>query len=87
VFSVAVDRADIAQRGAFGAIFALYLIESLAASTEQFEPLKFLSPTYYYAPTEILVRESYAVFDAAVLGGMIVVLLLGSQRLFNRRDI
>jgi ABC-2 type transport system permease protein len=87
VFSVSVNRADIAQRGALGVIFALYLLESLAASTEQFESLKFLSPTYYYAPTEILIRESYAAIDTAILGGMIVVLLLGSQRLFNRRDI
>lgn len=87
VFSVVLDRADIAQRAALGALFVLYLVESLATSTEQFEALKYLSPTYYYAPTDVLVRESYAVVDTAILGGMAVGLLFCSYLLFKNRDI
>ncbi|MEF8858082.1 MAG: ABC transporter permease subunit [Halolamina sp.] len=87
VFSVVLDRADIAQRAALGALFVLYLIESLATSTEQFEALKYLSPTYYYAPTDVLVRESYAVVDTAILGGMAVGLLFCSYLRFKNRDI
>lgn len=87
VISVVVDRADVAQRAALGAMFVLYLVESLAASTEQFEALKYLSPTYYYAPTDVLVRESYAVADTAILVGLTIGLLLVSRRLFENRDI
>lgn len=87
VFSVVGGRADIAQRAALGALFVLYLVESLAASTEQFEALKYLSPTYYYAPTDVLVRESYAVVDTAILVGMTIGLLFLSHLLFRNRDI
>lgn len=87
VFSVVVDRVDIAQRGALGALFVLYLVESLAASTDQFEALRYLSPTYYYEPTDILVRESYGVTDTAILVGVVIVLLFWSQLLFRNRDI
>lgn len=87
VLSVVVDRADIAQRGALGLVFALYLVESLAASAEGFEALQYVSPTYYYDPTTILVRETYAIGDAGLLVVATVGLLLLSQSLFKRRDI
>lgn len=87
VLSVLVSRADIAQRAALGGMFVLYLIESLATSTQRFEALKYVSPTYYYAPTEILVRDSYALVDTGILAGMILVLFLGSRFFFARRDI
>lgn len=87
VFSVVVDRADVGQRAALGAMFVLYLVESLAASTEQFEALKYLSPTYYYDPTAVLVRESYAAVDTAILVGVAIGLLFLSHLLFKNRDI
>lgn len=87
VLSVLVSRSDVAQRAALGGMFALYLIESLATSTDQFEALKYVSPTYYYAPTDILVRDSYALVDTGILVGAIVVLFLCSRFLFARRDI
>lgn len=87
VFSVLVSRVELAQRAALGAVFAFYLIESLAASTQQFEALKYLSPTYYYAPTEILVHGRYAGVQTGVLIGMTLVLLLCSCYHFARRDI
>lgn len=87
VFSVTASRADVAQRAALATMFVLYLVESLAASTEQFDVLKHVSPTYYYAPTEILVQESYSVSHSAVLVGVAGALLFCSQLLFGNRDI
>ena len=87
VLSVLVDRADIAQRAALGGMFVLYLIESLASSTRQLEGLQYVSPTYYYSPTEILVRNEYALADAGVLIVAIGILLLCSRFIFARRNL
>lgn len=87
VVSVVIGRAEVAQRVALITVFALYLLESLAGSTQRFEELQSLSPTQYYDPTAILVDETYALADAGVLLIATVVLLLCSRLLFNRRDI
>jgi ABC-2 type transport system permease protein len=87
VFSVLVDRAAIAERGAVGVVFALYLIESVVGSSTEFSWLEYASPTNYYDPTAILVRESANPLDAAVLLAAFVVLFLVSGWLFRRRDI
>lgn len=87
VLSVLVSRADIAQRAALGLLFVLYLVESIAASADGFEALQYVSPTYYYDPTAILVRSEYAVAETGVLVVATIALLLVAQHLFRRRDI
>lgn len=87
VLSVLVDRADIAQRAAIGVVFALYLIESIAASADGFDVFQYISPTYYYDPTAILVRERYAFGEAVLLVVATVLIVVMSLWLFNRRDI
>lgn len=87
VFSVLVDRAAIAERGAVGVVFLLYLMESVVGSSTDFELLQYISPTNYYRPTEILVGGSADPLDAAVLLAAFVALFLVSRWLFRRRDI
>lgn len=87
VVSVMADRADIAHRAAIGIMFSLYLVESIAASTNGFEFLQYVSPTHYYDPTAILVRETYAMGKTAILIVVTLLLLLLGQLLFERRDI
>ncbi|MFC7057177.1 ABC transporter permease subunit [Halovenus salina] len=87
VFSVSVDRAAIAERAGVGLVFTLFLVESVVGGSTDFEVLRYLSPTNYYQPTEILVTNSYSVTDTAVLLVAFLVLLAVSQALFRRRDI
>ncbi|SFC43110.1 ABC-2 type transport system permease protein [Halobiforma haloterrestris] len=87
VLSTAVDRADVAQRVAIGIVFALYLVETIAASTDGFEPLQYVSPTHYYDPTAILLEESYAYGDTLVLLAVTALLVVAAQFVFQRRDI
>lgn len=87
VLSVVVSRADIAKRAAIAIVFVLYLLASVAQSTDGFEWLQYLSPTYYYDPTEILVHETYEFVDAGVLLVAFLALVVVSQLLFARRDI
>ncbi|MFC6718810.1 ABC transporter permease subunit [Natrialbaceae archaeon GCM10025810] len=87
VLSVLVSRADIAKRAAIAIVFVLYLLDSIAASTDGFEWLRYLSPTNYYDPTEILVHETYAYADAGILLVAFLVLVVVAQVLFRRRDI
>lgn len=87
VFSVLVDRAAIAERGAVGVVFLLYLIDSVVGSSTDFEWLQYISPTNYYRPTEILVGGSADPLNAAVLLAAFVALFLVSRWLFRRRDI
>lgn len=86
VASVAVDRASVAQRAAAGAVFALFLVESVVAGTD-LEPLGALSPTRYYVPSEILVDGTYDVAGAAILLAGTVALVLASREWFRRRDV
>lgn len=87
ILSVGVARADIAQRAGIGIVFALYLVESVAASADGFEFLQYVSPTHYYKPTEILVQEATALTDAGILTATFLVLLLGSVLIFKQQDI
>lgn len=87
VLSVVLDRADVARRVAIGLVFALYLVESVAASAAGFEFLQYISPTHYYKPTEILVNETIALTDAGILTVAFLVLLVGGLLLFKHRDI
>jgi ABC-2 type transport system permease protein len=87
VFSVAVDRAAIAERGAAGTVFLLYLVESVVGGADAYDWIQYLSPTQYYEPTPILIDGSYELIDSAVLLVALVGLIILSQALFERRDI
>jgi len=86
VASVAVDRASVAQRVAAGAVFALFLVESVVAGTD-FEAVGALSPTRYYAPADILVDGTYDLAGAAILLAATAVLVIASREWFRRRDV
>ncbi|MCL7416954.1 MAG: ABC transporter permease, partial [Halalkalicoccus sp.] len=87
VLSVLVSRADVAKRIAIALVFVLFLIESVAASTEELEWLGYASPTRYYDPTAILVEGSYDLVGAAVLLAATVALVLLARFRFSRADI
>lgn len=87
VFSVAVDRAAIAERGAIGVVFALFLIESAVSGASEYEWIRYISPTHYYEPTPLLIDGSYELIDTGILLVAFVGLVLLSQILFYQRDI
>jgi len=87
VFSVAVDRAAIAERGAVGTVFVLYLVESVVGGADAYDWIQYLSPTQYYDPTPILIDGSFELIDPAILIVAFVGLLILSQALFERRDV
>lgn len=86
VLSVTVHDADAAQRGGLGAVFALFLLDSVSASTN-YGWLGAISPTRYYDPTAILVRSEYDVVGAAVLVLAAVALVVAARAVFARVDI
>jgi ABC-2 type transport system permease protein len=87
VCSVLASRAAVAERAAVGIVFVLFLVESVVGGSTEFGWLRYVSPTNYYAPTEVLVDGSYAVTDTAVLLAAALALVLASQLQFRRRDI
>ncbi|WP_280586980.1 ABC transporter permease subunit [Halorubrum sp. Boch-26] len=87
VFSVAVDRAAIAERAAVGTVFVLYLVESVVGGADAYDWIQYLSPTQYYEPTPILIEGSFEPIDSAILLVASLGLLILSQALFERRDI
>jgi ABC-2 type transport system permease protein len=86
-FSVAVDRASIAERAAVGTVFVLYLVESVIGGADAYDWIQYLSPTQYYEPTPILIEGSYELIDSVILLVAFVGLFILSQALFERRDI
>ena len=86
LLSVVFDHADVAQRAGLGAIFALFLLDSVASSADM-GWLGAISPTHYYDPTAILVSSEYDWTGAVVLLAGIVVLVLVSRVIFQRKDI
>jgi len=87
VLSVLLDRADVARRLAIVVVFVLFLVESIAATTEDLEWLGYASPTYYYDPTAILVEGSYDLTGMGVLLAATGVLVLASKLRFERADV
>lgn len=87
VFSVIFDRADVAKRAAIGLVFALFLIKSVTANAEGYEWIQNVSPMHYYEPTPILIDGTYQLANVGVLLVVFTVLLIGSQVVFQRRDI
>lgn len=86
VFSVALDRGGLAERAGIGTIFALFLVDSVTAGTDV-DWLGAFSPTRYYDPTAILVRNEYDLAGAVVLFGATVALLALARTIFVRRDL
>lgn len=87
VFSVVLDRADTAKRGAIGLVFALFLVKSVTASADGYDWIQNLTPMQYYEPTPILLDGTYQFVDAGVLLAVSVVLLVVGRLSFARRDI
>ncbi|MFB6171687.1 MAG: ABC transporter permease subunit [Haloarculaceae archaeon] len=86
VLSVAVDRADLAQRGGIGLVFGLFLLDTVTTSTD-YEWLGTLSPTRYYSPVDVLVDQSYDVTGALLLFLAAVALVVLAVAVFRRRDV
>ncbi|MUV58630.1 ABC transporter permease subunit [Halogeometricum sp. CBA1124] len=86
LISVSVSRGSLAQRGAMGVVFGLFMLESFVAGTD-YEWLGTLSPTRYYDPTAILVDGTYDLLGAAILLEVAALLVIASALQFQRRDI
>lgn len=87
VFSVVFSRSALAERGALGVVFALFLVESVVGGADQYDWIQYFSPTHYYDPTPLLIDGSYDLIDTGILLVAFLGLLLLSQILFQRRDI
>ncbi|SEW25964.1 ABC-2 type transport system permease protein [Halobacterium jilantaiense] len=85
-FSVVAGRASVAQRGAAGTVFALFLLESLLTSTD-YAWVGAVAPMRYFDPTAILVDGIYDVAGAAILAVGTVVLVAVSQLYFRQTDV
>lgn len=86
-FSAATDRAAIAERGAVGVVFVLYLVDSVVGGADEFDWIQYLSPTNYYEPTPVLIDGTVEPLDAGILLVAFLGLLVLGQILFDRRDI
>jgi len=84
--SVFLARKDTAQNAALGLLFALFMLQSLVASTD-FEWLGNLAPMAYIDPNEVLIEGTYDLASAAILLAAAVVLVALSQFRFTRMDI
>lgn len=73
--SVLVMDGDLARRGALGAIFGLYLLDSLSVVAER-DWIGAISPMRYYDPTEIMVDGEYDLVGVGALC-LIAVVALG----------
>lgn len=87
VLSVLVDRADLANRAALGIVFALWLVESIVALSEDWDWIGQLTPMRYYDPTAILVHGDYDPLGALALLGATAGLLAVAIALFRRGDV
>ena len=86
LLSVAVDRESLAQRGALGAVFGLFMLDTVTVNTD-YAWLGALSPTRYYDPTAILVDGTHDLTGAAVLLVAAAALAAASALWFRRRDV
>ncbi|MFC4989246.1 ABC transporter permease subunit [Saliphagus infecundisoli] len=87
LLSTLVDRADVAQRAALAAVFALFLVDSISASAENLEWIGGISPTAYYDPSAILVDGSHDLGGAVVLLGATTALVVLASIRFRRADV
>jgi ABC-2 type transport system permease protein len=86
VLSVLVSRESLAQRGAIGILFGLFLLDAVLASTE-YAWLGALAPMRYYDPTAVLVGSRYDWGGAAILLSATVVLVALSALWFRHTDV
>jgi ABC-2 type transport system permease protein len=84
--STLYNRATVAQRIAGGTVVILNTIK-FAASGTGLAWIAYISPRAYYDPSAILIEGHYNVVSAGILLVATVVLVLVSQRRFQRRDI
>lgn len=86
LLSVTLQRRGLAERGALGVVFALFLVETVA-SVAGYGAIAAVSPTAYYDPTAILVRGEYTLLDAGILLAATTALVALSAVAFRRADI
>lgn len=86
VLSVVFDESDVAKRGGLGAIFGLFLLETISQSADV-GWLGAISPTRYYDPTAILVGGEYDWAGGVVLLVGTAALVAASAWWFRRKDI
>jgi ABC-2 type transport system permease protein len=84
--STLVSRAGVAQRVALGGLFALFMFDSLAASSE-YDWAGSISPTAHYDPSVVLVNAEYDAVGAAVLLAVTAALVLLAMLRFRRVDL
>ncbi|WP_123621415.1 ABC transporter permease [Halorubrum sp. CSM-61] len=84
--STLVSRASVGQRVALGGLFALFMFESLAASSE-YDRAGSISPTAHYDPSAVLVNAEYDLVGAAVLLAATAALVLLAVVRFRRADL
>ncbi|NHN57744.1 MULTISPECIES: ABC transporter permease subunit [Halorussus] len=86
VLSVVFDASDVAKRGGLGAVFGLFLLETVSQSADV-AWLGAVSPTRYYDPTAVLVRGEYDWLGAVILLAGAAALVAASAWWFRRKDI
>ncbi len=87
VCSVLLNHARSARAIAFGSVFLLWLVDGVSRLDPDLEWVGIVTPSRYYDPTAILVREEYAFVDALVLLVVSIVLVSVALVAFVRRDI
>ena len=84
--STAFTREGIAQRVALGGLFALFMFESVAATSE-YDWVGSIRPTAHYNPSAVLVLGEYDLIGAgALLAGTATLLLVATIRV-GRMDL
>jgi len=84
--STIFSREGIAQRVALGALFALFMLESVAAASE-YDWIGWVSPTAHYDPSAVLVLAEYDFTGAGVLLAAAIGLILLAAIRFGRMDL
>lgn len=86
VASVIFDETRRAQTAGIGAVFAMFLVDTLTFDTD-YEWLGDVAFSRYYDPGEILIDGDIDWAGLAILLTAIVVLLVLSAELFERKDL
>lgn len=87
VFSAVLDRVEGAQAGALGAVFLLWLVDGLSEMNDTTEFVGWLTPSRYFNPTDIMLREEYAIVETTVLVLATIALVTLATIIFVRRDL
>lgn len=87
ILSVVIDRVGRAQVGALGLVFMLWLVDGISEMEPDLEWIGYIAPSRYYAPSDILVSEEFAVLDLSILVLAFILTVSVATILFIRRDI